>query len=110
MAISIEEAFENCLKKSIEEGLPIRECAASYPEHENELVEILGLVSTLKGLDQISPRTRFVENANIRLVDKLPDRNVRYQVKHRPIKRKRRVRLKLNYGFIRIAVVLVNIL
>jgi len=110
MAISIDEAFENCLKISKEQGLSIQDCAARYPQYEKELVEILGLVTSLKVLDQLSPRTQFVENAKQRLVAKLPDRNVSYGERTRPIRRKRQLKLSWDFRFIRIAVVVVFVM
>jgi hypothetical protein len=106
MALSIDEAIANCLEAINDQGSSIEDCTARYPQYKNELVELLGLVYSIKILDQISPRSQFVENASQRLVSKLPNRNVSYREKTRPIKRQRQ-RLRLNFGVVRMVAIIV---
>jgi hypothetical protein len=111
MTVSIDEAIANCLEQINNQGSSIEDCTARYPQYENELVELLGLVYSIKNLDQISPRTLFVENASQRLVSKLPNRNVSYREKTRPIKRKRqRQKLRLSFGVVRMVTIIVIVL
>jgi hypothetical protein len=110
MAISIDEALANCLETLIKQGSSIEDCVARYPQFENELVELVGMVYSLNSLDHISTRTQFAENASRRLVSKLPDRNVSYRQKIRPIKRKRKLKLIRGFSVVQIVIVVVLIL
>lgn len=108
----MEEALTNCLETTFIRGSNLEDCAANYPEHEKELIELLRLAKALKGLDQISPRIMFVKNACQHLVSKLPDRNVTYHKQIRPIRRKRYVKLNLSrrLSIFQVAMLLVLIL
>jgi len=99
MYISIDQALENCLETLTKPNQSIESCAAVYPGQDIELVDLLGLAQSLTTLNQISPRAQFVENAAQRLVAKLPDRNVAYHERTRPIKRKRQLNLDFRAGF-----------
>jgi hypothetical protein len=110
MAISKDEALTNCLERLKNTNSSIEDCAAQYPQHQDELVEMLGLVSSLNSLDQISPRGRFTENAGKRLVSKLPDRNVYYGQKTRPIRLKRNLNYNFRRGFGRVRIVLLVVM
>ena len=54
MAISMDEAFDNCLA-SLYQGSSIEDCAARFPQYEQELTGLLGIVDALNKLNQISP-------------------------------------------------------
>ncbi len=110
MAISIDEALTNCLEKMVDQDSSIEDCAGLYPQYEDELVGLLTLIYSLNSLDQIKPRTKFVEHASERLVSKLPDRNISYQEKTRPIRSKRRRKLQFNFGAVRIVAVIVLVM
>jgi hypothetical protein len=105
MAISIDG-----LERLKNTNSSIEDCAAQYPQHQDELVEILGLVSSLNSLGQISPRGRFTENAGKRLVSKLPDRNVNYGQKTRPIRRKRKIKVNFRRSFSFVQMVLLVVM
>jgi hypothetical protein len=112
MTMVMEDALSNCLETIFNQDSTLEDCAANYPEHEKELIDLLRLVYALKELDQISPRAVFVENASQHLVSKLPDRNVAYHKQIRPIRRKQQVRLNLSrrFSLFQVAMVLVFVL
>ena len=109
MAISMDEAFANCLA-SINQGSSIEDCAARFPQYEQELTGLLGIVYTLNKLNQISPAAQFVENASQRLVSKLPDRNTAYRKRPRSAKRRRSFNIRWRFSLPRIAIVVVLVL
>lgn len=96
MPETIENAFEDSLKR-IEEGKEsIEECLMRYPQFKAELREMLSLALSLKSLGHSSPSKSFSQNAGVRLVSKLSDQQVtlwgfirRIGYSHNPINNRR---------------------
>ncbi len=102
MSETIDSAFEKCLDMLEAEGATIETCVTAYPQHAQELREMLTLAQTLKPLQQLTPDAAFKKNAGTRLVDKLPDRPVTFfgfirRILHRqeqkPVRRLRMIKI-----------------
>jgi hypothetical protein len=104
MAISIDQALAHCLENIKDKGSSIEDCVVQYPEHEEELVDMLELVLVLNELGNISSRPQFRENSTERLVSRLADRNTAYSEKTRPIKRQKQFKLRWSFNVLRFAI------
>ena len=56
-------AFDECLRLLQEEGLPLEECLALYPDLADELVMLLTTATALKSSYNVNPSLEFQERA-----------------------------------------------
>jgi hypothetical protein len=92
MSVNIGEAFALCLEMLEDQETTLEDCLNRFPQHQAELIELLGMVKDIQSLPTPHPRAAFDKRAGRRLVPKLPDRvqakPVRYRLfrpKQKPI-------------------------
>ena len=73
MRNEIDGILQDCLDRIENEGATIEDCLALYPQHKEELRELLVLSISLGDLILVSPSKEFSTNASNRLIAKLPD-------------------------------------